>query len=88
MADFFDVTRLQVDLDRKTILQLVETRGVERSGRVIVRQSLLGSGEDPDRATANLLQILGQAVEVQDQTWLGGNILPDFVDDEDDVLLP
>jgi len=48
---------------------------------------LLRGGDEPSLAIAQALEVLSQAVEVEDQVVTRGDVLADFVDDEDDVLL-
>ena len=87
IADLFDVARFEVDLDREAVFQLVELVGVQRGAGVVLGKGLLRSRDDPCLAVAQPLEVLGQAIEVEDQVVTRGNVLADFVDDEDDVLL-
>ena len=87
VANLFDVARFKVDLNREAVFQLVELVGVQRGARVIFRQRLLRGRDDPCLAVAQPLEVLGQAIEVEDQVVTRGHVLTDFVDDEDDVLL-
>ena len=87
VADLFDVARFQVDLDGEAVLQLVQLGRVERGARVVLGQGLLGGADDPDLAVADALQVLGQAIQVEDQVVARADILAHFVDDKDDVLL-
>ena len=87
VTDLLDVAGLQVHLDGKPVLQLEQTGGVEHGGGVVLGQGLLGGGEEPDRAVADLFEVLGQPIQVEDEVGLGGHILADLVDDEEDVFL-
>jgi hypothetical protein len=45
VADFLDITGLEVNLDGEPILELVKSWRVEHRGRVVLRESLLGRSE-------------------------------------------
>ena len=60
---------------------------IERGPRIVFGQGLLRRTDDPDLAVTERLEVLGQAVEVENQIGPGANVLPDLVDDEDDVFL-
>ena len=87
MADLLDVARLQVDLNRKAVLQFEEAGSIEHRRGVIFRERLLGGGEQPHRAIADLFQVFGQSVEIENQIGFGRGILTDLVDDKENILL-
>ena len=80
--------RLQVDLDREAVLELVEFRGVQGGARVVLGQGLLGGADDPDLAVADVLEVLGEALQVEDQVLVAADVLADLVDDEEMYCLP
>ena len=64
MADLPDIAGFQVDGDRKAILQFVKTCCIQHGRRTIFRESLLGGGEKPHGAVADLFEVLGEPVQI------------------------
>ena len=87
VADLLDVTRLQVNLDRKAILELIQFRRIQRRLLVVFGKRLLRRADNPDLAVPNLLEILRQAVKVQDEVWSRTDVLADLINDKDDIWL-
>ena len=48
---------------------------------------MLRRTDDPHLAVADVFQVLGQTIEIQDQVGPWANVLTDFINDEDDVFL-
>jgi hypothetical protein len=48
---------------------------------------LLRGADDPDFSLAEVLEVFGEPLEVEDLVLIAADILADLVDDEDDVLL-
>jgi hypothetical protein len=67
VADFLDVARFERDLDREAVFQFVQLSEVECGLGIVLGQRLLRGGNDPDLAVAQVLEVLGQAVEIEDQ---------------------
>ncbi|MDT4871999.1 hypothetical protein FQZ97_1071620 [compost metagenome] len=47
----------------------------------------MSSTDDPHLTVAQCLEVLGQAIEVENEVRTRADVLPHFVDDEDDVIL-
>ena len=74
-------------LDWKAIFELVEAGRINGGSRIILSERLLGCGKDPGVAIAQLLEVLGQTVEVENQTLFRRDVLPDLIDDKKNRLL-
>jgi hypothetical protein len=48
---------------------------------------LLRGADDPDFSLAEVLEVLGQALKIEDLVLMAADVLADLVDDEDDVFL-
>ena len=73
-------------MDGKACGQLKEFGRIERRARIIFGQRLLCRADDPDLTVANILEILGQPIQVEDQVRARADILAHFIDDKDDKL--
>ena len=85
-ADFPDVAGFQIHLNREAVFQFEKLGGIERSARVVFGQGLLGGYDDPDLAVTDALEVFCQTVQVQDQIVPRSQILPDLVDDKENML--
>jgi len=88
VCDLTDVARVEMDGNREAVPQLVELSGVMRGLFDDFAQGLLAGGGDPNLAFAELLEIAGQPVEVEDQLAAGGDVLTGLVHKEQNVFMP
>lgn len=86
MRDFADVAGIEMDGDGKAVLELIELGRIERRSLRDLRQGLLASGQDPDFALAQLLNIPRQPIEIEDQLAPRRYVLSRLVNREKDTL--
>jgi hypothetical protein len=65
---------------------MIATRAIDARARVVLRQRLLRRPDDPDPTVAEIFEILGQSLEIEDLGLIAADILTNLVNDEQDVL--